>query len=170
MNHIINFDAFDGPNDHAFLSNFYRGTDIVVFDENWRTGEHAYQGMKTVVNSDRRRIRLAGSPGTAKRIGRQVGLRPGWEAKKYDVMAAVLRAKFTLDREEGMLLLETGSRLLIEGTSWDDRVWGVDGHDLASSGRNWLGTLLMARRAELRAERLFGSKHLTGQYNAEFVE
>lgn len=170
MKHIINFDAFDGPNEYAFLSNFYKGEPIVVFDATWPTGEHAYQGMKCLESLDRETIRTAKTPGIAKRLGRSITLRPAWESKKYDVMAAVLRAKFTLDRKEGMLLLETGNVLLTEGTNWNDRVWGVDGHDLSSPGRNWLGTLLMARRAELRAERIYGTAHMTGQYNAEFVE
>ena len=68
-----------------------------------------------------------------------------------------------LHSDEGRRLLETGTRLLVEGTWWHDRVWGVDlaarpAHSLPwhGAGRNWLGALLMARRSELVAEHALG--------------
>jgi predicted NAD-dependent protein-ADP-ribosyltransferase YbiA (DUF1768 family) len=61
----------------------------------------------------------------------------------------VLARKFHPAREEAQMLLDTGDAQLVEGTYWHDQVWGVD--ITTGIGRNWLGTLLMARRAELRA-------------------
>lgn len=151
MNLIINFDDFDGPNPHAFLSNFYQGKPIKVFSRKWATGEHAFAGMKTTDLGVRGKIRGAPTPGYAKAMGRKVALREDWEEIKYDVMMTILRAKFTRERREGELLLNTGDALLVEGTAWSDAVWGVKGHKVTSPGRNWLGTMLMARRAELQA-------------------
>lgn len=175
---IINFDDFDGPNRHRFLSNFYQGGRIAVFGDLWQTGEHAFQAMKTTDERERDAIRRASSPSAAKRMGRTTELRPDWEAIKYDVMAAVIRAKFRTDREEGAWLINTGDALLVEGTEWGDTVWGTKGRRVeetaqgpdyvVSRGRNWLGTLLMARRAELVAEYKFGIVHATGEANERF--
>lgn len=150
-NLIINFDTFDGPNAHSFLSNFYIGKPLAVFGRDWLTGEHAYQGMKTIKKTERDSIALAASPGIAKRRGNKCTLRADWEEVKYDIMAAVVRAKFSEMRPEAGMLLATGDALLVEGTTWGDRIWGVAGKTIESPGRNWLGTLLMARRAELRS-------------------
>lgn len=175
---IINFDDFDGPNKHRFLSNFYIGSPINLWGYEFTTGEHAFQAMKAGYPHQRKGIANARTPGESKSLGRSCVLRPDWEHVKYDVMAAVLRAKFTIEREEGKGLLGTGNALLVEGTAWGDRVWGTAGRRVAESlqpptvvkspGRNWLGTLLMARRAELRAEELYGVIHNTGQYNEHF--
>lgn len=176
---ITDFDDFDGPNPHAFLSNFYVGSPIqgpgLGSAVSYPTGEHFFQAFKTFEHASFNAIVGAASPGQAKAMGRSVRLRADWEAVKYDVMALVLRCKFTLERAEGQLLLDTGDALLIEGTAWRDRVWGVDlttgTYPLASPGRNWLGTLLMARRAELRAQRdhLLDAYHPTAVHNASFV-
>ena len=176
---IINFDDFDGPNQHRFLSNFYVGVEpIRVFGRDYMTGEHAFQAMKARYPDQRQRIADAETPGDAKALGRSVMLRLDWEQVKYDAMAAVIRAKFDWNRDEAAMLLGTGNALLVEGTAWGDRVWGTAGRRIMegiqpptivrSPGRNWLGTLLMARRAELRAEELYGVVHDTGRYNQHF--
>ena len=173
---IAYFDDFDGPHSFEALSNFYVGDPIylrLLSGKPFMTGEHAFAAMKTRTHADFVKIRQAPSPGAAKALGRRVALRPDWEEVKYDVMMAVLRAKFTPHREEGDILLATGDALLIEGTHWGDRVWGVsmDAREipLLAPGRNWLGTMLMARRAELKAEVRFGHAHITGQFNAWFA-
>jgi len=121
----------------------------------FQTGEHAFQALKAHTPEDFYYVATASDPNETKFRGRTISLRPDWEQVKYDVMAAVVRAKYTLDREEGKRLLETGDRLLVEGTWWKDEVWGVDLNAAGLPGRNWLGTLLMARRAELRAMQTF---------------
>jgi ribA/ribD-fused uncharacterized protein len=170
------FDDFDGVHDYMALSNFYEGEPLNIpwfSDEPFATGEHAFAAMKAVRRDEFKRIQKSRSPGEAKALGQACKLRPDWESVKYDVMLAVLREKFTLDRVEGRVLLSTGDALLIEGTYWEDMVWGValfnDRNPLMAPGRNWLGTMLMARRAELKAERLFGHRHQTGAYNAVFA-
>lgn len=142
------FDDFKGPNKHSFLSNFYRSP-VAMFGITYQTGEHAFQAFKASNMKDHMIIANAKHPSVAKKLGRTCELRPDWEAVKYDVMVAVLRAKFSVGSELAEKLLATGDAMLVEGTDWNDRVWGVS---LPSrQGRNWLGMLLMARRAELRS-------------------
>lgn len=198
-------DLGTGNEEFRFLSNFYEGDPIVLPNLFWEgrfsnvidgeahefkrfpieerelyevefpTGEHAFQAMKTHKQLEFRNIALASEPGVAKYLGRHCTLRADWEEVKLDVMAAIVRSKFTLDRTEGRLLLKTGDAYLCEGTFWGDKVWGVDLDDPAKAGRNWLGTLLMARRAELRARQIFGRVAInrfadcTAQYNREFA-
>jgi ribA/ribD-fused uncharacterized protein len=161
---ISYFDDFDEPeNEFRFLSNFFVGTPIHFGKYVALTGEHLFQAMKARDGFHFRKILAAATPGEAKAEGRHLlGLRPDWERVKYDVMRVVLAHKFTLKRPEGGMLLDTRDALLVEGTYWKDRVWGVeltrtDDADPGAGwqtapGRNWLGVLLMARRAELHAE------------------
>jgi N-glycosidase YbiA len=133
---------FDG--EYHFLSNFYRRE--VVFDHrSYPTAEHAYQAAKCDDSGDARRIALLRSPGRAKRAGATVTMRPGWNLIRIEVMGDVLAAKFA-DEELAARLVATGDRLLEEGNTWGDTFWGVcDGE-----GENWLGRLLMQRRAVLQ--------------------
>ena len=129
---------------HTRLSNF-SPSPFTLGGLEWATVEHYFQAMKTKDPSEREAIRLAGSPGQAKRLGRKATLRPDWEEIKLAVMRQALHAKFKPGNLDGRYLLSTGDAYLIEGNDWGDRFWGVDG-----GGQNWLGHLLMARRAELR--------------------
>lgn len=151
--HLINwFDDFGTPDNHyRFLSNFYIGRPIMTPYGDMMTGEHFFQACKAITGDDFRRVQRTRSPGDSKSLGRRIQLREDWEAVKYDVMAVVIRSKFSVGREEADLLVETGNALLVEGTFWGDQVWGVDLKKPGWPGRNWLGTLLMARRAELVA-------------------
>lgn len=178
-------DLGTGNEDYNFLSNFYEGKplwhpDITVLEESVRfaTAEHWFAAMK-FWGSDWEHfftIVEAPDPNTAKALGqsRRHPLRRDWEAVKYDVMASIVRTKFTLQRQEGFMLLNTEDLLLVEGTYWDDRVWGIDLLHDDLPGRNWLGTLLMARRAELRALALANTDRVshfvttTADYNIEF--
>jgi len=163
---ISYFDEFEGENEWAALSNFYQGAPIRVGPYAFATGEHFFQAMKAQNGRDFRKIVACATPGEAKAEGQHLlRLRPDWEAVKYDVMAWVLAEKFKPGREESRVLLATGDALLVEGTTWGDQVWGVNlkagrklipreepwerGEPWFSPGRNWLGRLLMARRAEL---------------------
>jgi ribA/ribD-fused uncharacterized protein len=160
------FDDFGTPdNQFRFLSNFYVGAPFQVYgiwhgEDEYMTGEHAFQAAKARGPNEARQIGTSPSPGHAKLLGRQCDLRPDWEAVKFDVMTDVLLAKFASGRDEAGLLLATDNARLVEGTFWNDRIWGVDlqtqstdapHHPRAHPGQNWLGRLLMARRAELRA-------------------
>ena len=139
---------FDG--EYAFLSNFY---DSPIFYEGitYPTNEHFFQAMKTLDPAERQKIASAKTPGLAKRLGRNVQLRPDWEKVKVDVMRTGLMLKFT-DAKLAEKLIATGDEERVEGNWWHDNTWG-NCHCTECSrkgGRNLLGMLLMELRKELQ--------------------
>lgn len=136
--------AFAGP--HRFLSNF--AAVVVEWDgDTYPSVEHAYQAAKTMIQAERKKIRVAPSAAAAKKLGRKVTLREDWDGMKLTVMRQLVRQKF--DEDHPLLraaLLSTGDAELIEGNWWGDTFWGV----YAGSGENWLGRILMEIREEIR--------------------
>lgn len=137
-----------------FLSNFWPAkvrVGKIVFD----TVEHAFVASKTLDEREREKVRQCQTPGQAKRFGRRLKLRSDWEQVKdgrkvkVHVMKDLVRQKFFNNEELGDLLLATGDEELIEGNTWNDTFWGV----CRGKGENWLGTILMEVRAELREAR-----------------
>lgn len=133
---------------YEFLSNFAHSP-LVYEGETYPTVEHAFQAAKTFDPEERAKVRMAASPGSAKRLGRRVTLRIDWETVKYDIMLALLRQKFN-DSVLCEKLLATGDAELIEGNTWGDRTWGCVEVKGKWVGKNRLGHLLMQVRAELR--------------------
>jgi ribA/ribD-fused uncharacterized protein len=143
----MSIDKFTGQ--YGFLSNFHpcpKGVEYEGFV--YPTTEHAFQAAKSLNVVERDDIRRAATPGISKRMGRQVSLRANWEGVKDEVMAIVLRSKFTRDSALRDKLLATGDTKLVEGNNWDDTYWGV----CRGKGKNRLGKLLMRLRTELRDE------------------
>lgn len=134
-------DRFDG--EHSFLSNFHPSP-IWHIGLEFPTVEHAFQWMKTVDPEERESIRLASTPGRAKRLGRRASLRPNWEEIKVDAMEMLLRIKFAEGTPLRKQLDATSPAELIEGNHWGDTFWGV----CRGAGRNQLGLLLMKIRDE----------------------
>ncbi len=91
-------------------------------------------------------VRFTKTPAEAKKAGKRVTLRPGWEEMKLKVLYQLVYQKFTNNTGRKMLLLSTGVEDLVETNFWGDTFYGVcDG-----VGDNWLGHILMVIRAELR--------------------
>lgn len=140
--------AFDG--DYAFLSNmylcplFYKGMAFA-------SSEHAYQAEKFTDFDQKLIIQCASSPYRAKRLGRMMTIRPDWDQVKVQVMREILDVKFSLP-DLADKLLSTGNAQLVEGNNWNDTFWGV----CNGKGQNWLGKLLMEKRAKLKFERNMG--------------
>ena len=161
---ISYFDDFEGYNPQGFLSNFYLESvapaglalgrcghvQAETLGTVWHTGEHLFAGLKASTPREMRAVASLKNPGHAKGAGRKVHLRPDWEDVKYDVMVYVVMSKFRPGTNLAESLMATGDHLLVEGTHWGDRVWGIDLNAAHHPGRNWLGRTLMARRAELR--------------------
>jgi ribA/ribD-fused uncharacterized protein len=144
--------------DLAFLSNFdptrfhvpALGCDVA-------TAEHAFNALKTVVSSERARVLAAGTPSEAKRLGRRVTLRDGWDTGvRVQAMQRVLVAKFAIP-DLRVRLQATGDLRLVETNHWHDAFWGrcfCPTH-AETPGTNMLGELLMAIRAKHRDEDAF---------------
>ncbi len=142
--HPARIDRFSGQ--YEWLSNFHPAR-VKFEDAHYPSAEHAYQAAKLAEPSRRRPFQAPTmTAGQAKRIGRKVQLRPGWtELYRVQVMAEVLRNKFTIGTPLAALLVGTGSTELVEGNTWGDTYWGV----CRGEGENRLGKLLMAIREEL---------------------
>ena len=130
---------------YRFLSNFWSVS--ISFDgEIYPTVEHAYQAAKTLDQQWRMRIRQAGKPGDAKKIGGKVPIRSDWEEIKLKVMRNLVWQKFNENVPLKEALLATGDAKLIEGNQWGDTFWGI----YRGRGLNHLGRILMNVRKELR--------------------
>lgn len=136
---------------YAFLSNFHTSKIDTAYGC-FLSAEHLFQAAKTSSLDEKEKIRLAASPGRAKRLGRKVALRPKWEHVKPDIMLAVVQAKFNQNPYLAEKLLDTGDAELIEGNNWHDNEWGNCNCPKCQDvlGDNLLGITLMQVRAELR--------------------
>lgn len=147
--HPERIDSFSGEYD--FLSNFYYAT---IHDDDglaYITNEHYYQAQKTLQPTERTLVRVAGTPGRAKRVGREVTLRLYWDTIKINVMRRALTLKFTQHDDLREKLLATGDAWLVEKNNWGDDFWGiVTDEEGVSQGLNWLGILLTVLREQLR--------------------
>jgi ribA/ribD-fused uncharacterized protein len=107
--------------------------------------------MKTTDKQHRAKIALNPNPAQAKKMGREVPLRPDWEDIKLQVMAFGLMKKF----EHPSLrqkLIATYPHRLVEGNYWNDKIWGYCLK--TDEGKNYLGQLLMTLRTMLINEQL----------------
>ena len=134
-------DTFSG--EYRFLSNFSPAF-FCWMGQWYPSSEHAYQAAKTVDPSQREAIARLATAGEAKKAGQKLKLRPDWELVKIEVMASILRVKFS-HPSYGHRLKATEPAELIEGNYWGDEFWGV----CKGKGENHLGKLLMQIREEL---------------------
>jgi ribA/ribD-fused uncharacterized protein len=123
----------------------------------WPTAEHYYQAAKFERIPDVEKLLESDSPGRSKKLGRSLTNRGDWPSCSIRAMRDTLALKFAFGTPGGddlaTTLLETGDELLVEGNTWGDRFYGmVKNAEGVYEGQNWLGVLLMARRAELRAD------------------
>lgn len=137
-------DNFSGA--YQFLSNFYDST-VYLDGVLYSSVEHAYQAAKTLDPQERSQVRSASTHGLAKKLGRKVKMRPGWDNVKLSVMADLVSQKFARHHELRKMLLETGDAELIEGNYWGDVFWGV----CKGKGENHLGKILMNLRTSYQA-------------------
>ena len=117
------------------------------------TSEHAYQACKFPARPDiQQRIAEAPTAREAAAIGRTpgLGIDPGWNARRVDVMRWVLRMKREANPAEiDAVLAATGDRPIVE-VSVRDLWWGARPVADRYEGRNVLGRLWMELRQQLR--------------------
>lgn len=139
-------DRFDGQ--YRFLSNFYEAPLLfrgLVFEN----AEAAFHSQKCPQQAKQFQGLNASQ---AKRLGRQVVMRPDWDKVRDQVMYEVVFEKFSQNSEIREHLIATGEAMLVEGNTWNDRYWGV----CNGIGQNKLGKILMRVRSELlQKEQLF---------------
>ena len=136
------------------LSNFFPlAAPIAAGPLRFATSEALYQAAKFAARPDvQRRIAEAPTPKAAAAIGRTpgLGLDPGWNAQRVDVMRWVLRMKREANRAAiDAVLAATGERAIVE-VSTRDPWWGARPVADRYEGRNALGRLWMELRHQLR--------------------
>jgi hypothetical protein len=144
-----------------FLSSFYPCPVADDSGRSWPSAEHLYQALKTADPAQQDWVHDAPAAPAAKRRGRQVAVRPGWDSLKRMVMLDVTGRKFAQNPGLAASLAGTGRARLVEGNTWHDNYWGScacsgcaarSGSDQywADRGLNFLGLALMAVRDVIR--------------------
>ena len=136
--------AFQG--EFRFLSNFFPAP-VRLGGIVWPCVEHAFVAAKTTDSDERARVLACRTPGEAKRLGRTLTLRPGWDELRLEVMLGLVRQKFRAGRPLAARLLATEGAPR-RGQCVGGRVLGVDAR--TGCGENHLGRLLMQVQDELR--------------------
>lgn len=124
----------------------------ILFDGlDYPTLYHAYQASKTTVQELRCQIRDARSTLDARAKGKSVVLRPGFftHGIALETMEGLVTQKFVRHRALRGLLLETGTRQLVEGYT-SNRTWGAVHTEHGWEGDNHLGIILMLVRERIR--------------------
>jgi ribA/ribD-fused uncharacterized protein len=155
-------DSFSGS--WSFLSNFHPA-EVYLDGVKYASIEHAFQASKTLDLKRREKFTYLIKPAAAKKMGRDLPLRPDWEEVKVGIMRELLMQKFSPSIPKRKLL-STFQAELIEGNWWHDTFWGVcdgsgrhwkcPGHE--PYGENMLGKLLMEVRKH------YGFGHTYGDY------
>lgn len=114
--------------------------------------EQGFVYFKTVDPVLRKKILRIYDPYEAKAFGRNMPMREDWDEIKFMIMAQLVEKKFYQNPRLTRKLLLTDDKLLIEGNTWDDNVWGdcVCTRCRNIPGQNWLGRILMGLRAVIR--------------------
>ena len=136
------------------LSNFFLlAVPIAAGPWTFSTSEALYQAAKFAARPDiQQRIAEAPTPREAAAIGRTpgLGIDPGWNAQRVDVMRWVLRMKREANAAQiDAVLAATGERPIVE-VSTRDPWWGARPVADRYEGRNVLGRLWMELRQQLR--------------------
>ena len=133
----------------GFLSNFHQAPfHMPQLGGIVKTGEHAFNALKTLDPTEQAHVLAAATPAEAKRRGRRVTLRPGWDTgARVQAMQQTLVAKFT-DPDLRARLVATGDLPLVETNTWHDNFWGSCqcARCVTKTKVNMLGELLMALR------------------------
>lgn len=151
----VTIDRFVDEN--AFLSNFWPSAIRYPEDDpeapEYPTVEHVFQAIKTNDPVERETVRLAPTPGKAKRLGLRVQMRPDWPQVRVGIMTDLLRQKFAKEPLRSQLLA-TDQAQLIEGNDWHDQLWGhcTCAKHASTPGENLLGRALMEVRKELAVQ------------------
>ena len=138
------------------LSNFFPlAVPIAAGPWAFATSEHLYQACKFPARPNiQQRIAEAPTARNAAAIGRTpgLGIDPGWNAQRVDVMRWVLRLKREANAAQiDALLAATGERPIVE-VSTRDPWWGARPVADRYEGNNVLGRLWMELRQQLRED------------------
>jgi ribA/ribD-fused uncharacterized protein len=142
--------------------------------KSFSTAEHYMMYQKAMLFGDiaaAQKVLLAGSPGEAKSIGREVlGFNESiWQQRRIAIVVNANLAKFRSHPALREYLLNTGQRVLVEASPVD-KIWGVGlaADDVAIEdpqlwkGQNLLGFALMQVRDQLSNSNISNPSQLSG--------
>lgn len=148
----------------TFLSNWIPKDLSIQYDgHTFKTSEQLYMYLKAIYFDDAEMgyeiIEKGGRPKDAKNLGRKVrGYNENeWEPVREEMMYTAIYEKFSQYPELKKQLLDTGDKILVEGTPFDP-IWGVmikwDDDQILDEknwkGQNLLGQVLMNVRNTLK--------------------
>ncbi len=116
----------------------------------YKTAEHWMMAEKARLFNDEetlQKIIEADHPSIAKDLGRQVKnyKEDLWAQHRYNIVLSGNRYKFTQNNESKAILLETGSKILVEASPVD-RIWGIglaEDNEVIHNPCNWQGLNLL---------------------------
>ncbi|TGN39212.1 NADAR family protein [Marinobacter confluentis] len=116
----------------------------------WPTVEHYFQGMKFTDQVMQEKVRQAGSPAEARKLGRKrhQSFRKDWKQVRETIMTRGVYTRCRTHPDLAKALLGTGDQKIVENSNFD-YFWGC-GRD--RRGENRYGRVLMNVRAKLREE------------------
>jgi len=125
--------------EYDFLSNRYPCR-ILCEGLEYRSAEAAFQASKCEDENERKTF--AGCS-TDKAVLKGKELKPyaGWEDAQISIMESILQAKFEQNPALMRKLVETGSRVLLNGNNRQETFWGIDLYSWI--GENHLGRIIM---------------------------
>lgn len=129
--------SFKGEYD--FLSNRFPCS-ILWEGLQYRSAEAAFQASKCK-NEKERKVFAGCSTDKAVLKGKDLFPYPGWEDAQISIMESILQAKFEQNPALMRKLLETGSRILVNGNNKQETFWGIDLYSWI--GENHLGRIIM---------------------------
>lgn len=158
-------------NTHIYFwgSNFsnWSPCNISYDNQKFHTSEQLFMYLKALFFYDeeiaRKIVKEGKDPEAAKYLGRQVRNfnNKEWEKVREEKMYIAVYEKFTSDEKLKQILLNTGNKILVEGSPFDD-IWGVKlrwDDPLILDEKNWkglnlLGKILMKVRDDIKNESL----------------
>jgi predicted NAD-dependent protein-ADP-ribosyltransferase YbiA (DUF1768 family) len=113
----------------------------------------AFQAARTNDVSIRRKISEIKEQEQLKQIVTQIQSAADWSERRLSVMITLNRDKFKRNKELGLKLFATQSRMLINGYSKGgdaEKFWGIIDKNGTYDGLNTLGIILTTLREEMR--------------------
>lgn len=134
---------------YFFLSNCYP-ISIKFQGVNYNSIEQAYQATKCAYDIDRYHIRKCALPKEARRLGKQMTVRPYWNLIKLKVMEDLLRLKFNHPHLRAKLKATANEEIAALNDN-HNVFWGVCfcSKHRSHPGEDHLGRLLMKIRSEI---------------------
>lgn len=131
--------------EYNWLSNMASCKPFIVQGVTYNSVENFYQASKTTNVGVKLKMSKM-NPFTSREYGQAITKRSDWELIKDEIMLFGLKEKFSQPRYKN-LLINTGTKDLIEGNFHNDTYWGVNIE--SGKGKNKLGNMIMDIRISI---------------------